>query len=173
MNTVDVILETDRLYLREFLPGEGQLLVDLNSDTEVTRHTGDGAVSLVEAEDIILNTIRPQYKNKMGRWAVHLKGTSEFIGWSGIKYLESLDEHDLGYRFFKKHWGKGYATEAGKAVMQFGWNVLKLEKIVARASVDNTNSIKVLEKCGLNFSENGFEHGEQVRKFKAFSPLKH
>jgi [ribosomal protein S5]-alanine N-acetyltransferase len=160
------ILETDRLYLREFTLTDAQLLIDLNSDPEVTRYTGDGPVAdLTEAKRILEEIIFPQYGNRMGRWAVHLKNNGEFIGWSGIKYLESLDEYDLGYRFFRRHWGKGYATESAKAVMEYAVKELKLKNIVGRASVDNYNSIKVLEKVGLKFQEEGFEHGEKIVKY--------
>jgi [ribosomal protein S5]-alanine N-acetyltransferase len=159
------IVTTERLYLREFNLNDAQLLVGLNSDPQVTRYTGDGPVNLSEAKQILDDVILPQYINKMGRWAVHLKSDNEFIGWCGIKYIQSLDEYDLGYRFFKKHWGKGYATESALAVMQYGKNVLKLKEIVGRASVDNHNSIKVLEKAGLTFKEEGFEHGEKIVKY--------
>lgn len=159
------ILTTDRLYLREFTPDDAQLLVDLNSDIEVTRYTGDGPVTIEEAKKVLNDVILPQYSNHMGRWAVHLKDNDEFIGWSGIKYLESLNEYDLGYRFFKKHWGKGYATESAKAVMEYALNTLKLKTVVGRAAIDNHNSIKVLEKSGLKFKEEGFEHGEKIKKF--------
>jgi RimJ/RimL family protein N-acetyltransferase len=144
---------------------DAELLIDLNSDPEVTRYTGDGPVNKAEALKILAEVILPQYKNKMGRWAVHTKEKNEFIGWCGIKYLPSLDEYDLGYRFFKKHWGKGYATEAAKATMEYGKNVLKLKEIVGRAAVDNHNSIKVLEKSGLHFKENGVEHGDAIVKY--------
>jgi RimJ/RimL family protein N-acetyltransferase len=163
------ILTTERLYLREFTLDDAQLLVDLNSDINVTRYTGDGPVDFEGSKKVITEIIIPQYKNKMGRWAVHLKDTNEFIGWSGIKHIESLNEFDLGYRFFKKHWGKGYATESGKAVMDYGLNVLKLKQIVGRASVDNHNSIKVLEKVGLKFKEEGFEHGEKIVKYHFYT----
>lgn len=163
-----VILQTPRLYLREFTMDDAQLLVDLNSDPEVIRYTGDHTVDATEAKQVLKDVILPQYPNKMGRWAVHLKDNDDFIGWSGIKYIESLNEYDLGYRFFKKHWGKGYATESAKSVMEYGLNVLKLKQIVARAAVDNLNSIKVLEKVGLKFKEEGFEHGEKIKKFSYY-----
>jgi len=160
------ILTTERLYFREFDLNDAQLLVDLNRDPEVTRYTGDGPVDIIEAKQILEEVILPQYTNKMGRWAVHLRSSNEFIGWCGIKHLPSLNEYDLGYRFFKKHWGKGYATEAALAIMDYGKNVLKLKEIVGRASVNNHNSIKVLEKAGLKFKEEGFEHGEKVKKYQ-------
>jgi ribosomal-protein-alanine N-acetyltransferase len=162
---MNAILKTSRLYLREFTMNDAQLLVDLNSDPEVTRYTGDGSVDLTEATRLLKEVILPQYPNKMGRWAVHLNENDEFIGWCGLKYISELDEIDLGYRFFKKHWGKGYATESSKAVMEYGRNVLKLKVIVGRASVDNHNSIAVLGKAGLHFKEEGFEHGEKIVKY--------
>jgi len=159
------ILKTPRLYLREFTMADAQLLIDLNSDPEVTRFTGDGPVDAAEAERVLKEVILPQYANKIGRWAVHLNSSGEFIGWCGLKYIESLDEIDLGYRFFKEHWGKGYATESAKAVMDYGLNALRLKQIVGRAAVDNHNSIAVLQKVGLHFKEKGFEHGEEIVKY--------
>ena len=144
------LLSTPRLYLREFTIDDAQLLIDLNSDADVTRYTGDGPVKdLDDAKRILTEIIFPQYKNKMGRWAVHLNHTDEFIGWCGLKYIADKDETDLGYRFFKQHWGKGYATESSKAVMDYGVNVLKLKNIIARAAKANTASVNVIKKLGM------------------------
>lgn len=159
------IISTERLYLKEFTLKDPQLLVDLNSDPEVTKFVGEGAIDTAEALRLLNEVIIPQYSNKMGRWAVYLRSNDEFIGWCGIKYLPSLDEYDLGYRFFKKHWSKGYATEASKAVLEYAKNVLKLKEVVGRASADNYNSIKVLEKVGFILKEEGFEHGEKIVKY--------
>lgn len=161
-----IILETERLLLREFTLVDAQLLVDLNNNPNVTRYTGDGAVTLEEAQKIINDAILPQYPNKLGRWAVHLKSTNEFIGWCGLKFIQELDEIDLGYRFFESHWGKGYATEAAKACFDYGIQTLKLKSIVGRAAVDNHNSIKVLEKVGLTYIGHGIEHGNKIVKHK-------
>lgn len=144
------IFETERLYLREFTIDDAQLLIDLNSDSDVTRYTGDGPVKdIEEAKRILTEIIFPQYKNKMGRWAVRLKSNDEFIGWCGLKYLADSNVTDLGYRFFKRHWGKGYATESAKAVIDYGVYTLKLTNIVARAAKANIASINVIKKMGM------------------------
>ncbi len=144
------VLETERLYLREFTLDDAQLLIDLNSNPNVTRYTGDGLVKdLEEAKRILTDIILPQYKNKLGRWAVHLKTTNEFIGWCGLKFIEEDNEVDLGYRFFEDHWGKGYAFEAAKATMDYGVNILKTKKIIARAAKDNHASLNVIKKLGM------------------------
>lgn len=161
------ILDTERLFLREFIIDDAQLLIDLNSNLNVTRYTGDGPVeSVAKAKEILENIIFPQYKNKMGRWAVQLKSTNEFIGWCGLKFIEELNEIDLGYRFFEKHWGKGYATESAKAVLNYGFNTLGLQEVVARAAIDNTNSVKVLEKVGMKFEKEAVEHDDRIYKYR-------
>ena len=149
------LLTTERLYLKEFTIDDAQVLIDLNSDPEVTRYTGDGPVKdLTEAKRILTDIIFPQYKNKMGRWAVYLNSTDEFIGWCGVKYVEDEKEYDLGYRFFKQHWGKGYASEAASAVMDDAINTLQLKEIIGRAAIDNKASIAVLKKMGMKYLKN-------------------
>lgn len=149
------LLTTERLYLKEFTIDDAQLLIDLNSDPEVTRYTGDGPVKdITEAKRILTDIIFPQYKNKIGRWAVYLNTTDEFIGWCGVKYVEDEKEYDLGYRFFKQHWGKGYASEAASAVMDYAINTLQLKEIIGRAAIDNKASIAVLKKMGMKYLKN-------------------
>ena len=144
------ILETPRLYLREFTIEDAQALIDLNSNPNVIRYTGDGPVKdLAEAKRILTEIIFPQYKNKMGRWAVHLKSNDEFIGWCGLKFIAEDNEVDLGYRFFENHWRKGYASESAKAALDYGVNTLKLKNIIARTAKDNIASINVLKKLGM------------------------
>ncbi len=161
------VLETERLILREFTLNDAQNIIDLNSNPNVVRYTGDGPVeSLEKAQDIIQNIIFPQYPNKLGRWSAHLKSTNEFIGWCGLKYIAELNEIDLGYRFFEDHWGKGYATETAKASLNYGFNTLGLEEIVGRAAIANVNSIKVLEKVGMLFEKEAEEHGDRIYKYR-------
>lgn len=99
--------------------------------------------------------IRKQYiTNGIGRWAVTLKSTGEFLGWSGLKLItEPINSHinyyDVGYRFIKEYWGKGYATESAKAAIDFGFEVLKAPEIIGIADIKNLESIRVLEKLGL------------------------
>lgn len=161
-----IVLETERLYLREFTPEDAQLLVDLNSNPNVTRYTGDGPVNLAEAQKIILDVILPQYKNKLGRWAVHLKSNHEFIGWCGLKHILEVDEIDLGYRFFEPHWGKAYATESALACFNYGIQKLGLKTIVGRAAIENIASRKVLEKTGMSYIGDDIEHGNKIAKYR-------
>ena len=146
-----IILETERLLLREILPEDAPKMYELNLDPEVIRYTGDppfGSVS--EAEEFIRNY--PDYrKNGYGRWLVVRKTDGEVLGWCGLKYLPETQETDVGYRFFKKFWGMGYATEAALACLQFGFEKLGLQTIVARAMLENPASVQVMKKIGMTF----------------------
>jgi RimJ/RimL family protein N-acetyltransferase len=86
------------------------------------------------------------------------KSSGNFIGWSGLKYMQQttngkINFHEVGYRLLQKHWGKGYATESAKAAVNYGFEEMKLNEIYGITNVENINSRKVLEKCGLTFIE--------------------
>jgi [ribosomal protein S5]-alanine N-acetyltransferase len=151
------VIETERLFLRCFTETDASLIYELNLDPDVTRYTYDPLIDLEQAAKILKESILTQYAlYNFGRWAVHLKSSGEFIGWCGLKYRSELHEVDLGYRFKKQAWGKGYATESALACIKYGFETLKLKRITGRAVIENTTSIKVLEKCGMTYL------GEQV-----------
>ena len=83
-----IILQTPRLILRRFTEADAPLLVQLNSNPEVLKYLHEPPLVTKDQALHILNTIiLPQYKNNLGRWAIHLKTTNGFIGWCGLKYL--------------------------------------------------------------------------------------
>jgi ribosomal-protein-alanine N-acetyltransferase len=82
-----------------------------------------------------------------GMCTVELAG--ETIGAAGLQHLEGGPEVEVGYRFLKEHWGHGYATESALACIEFGFDDVGLERIVAVALETNIASRRVLEKCGL------------------------
>ena len=150
------LLETPRLLLREFRQEDAPHFFALNEDPEVVRYTGDPPfASLEEARQFLLDY--DQYeKYGYGRWAVLRKpergeGRPQWIGWCGLRYVPGLDETDIGFRFFRRYWRQGYATEAARACLDFGFDQLGLKRIVGRAMKENGASIRVLEKIGLEF----------------------
>jgi ribosomal-protein-alanine N-acetyltransferase len=151
------MFETDRLIIRPAKIEDSRLLFDLNSDPEVVRYTGDTSfTTLLDAQNVIRDRLISDFeKYKMGRFMVFLKDGS-FLGWCGLKYFPETNEVDLGYRFYKKHWGKGFATESSKAMLQYGFEALNLKRIIAKAMPENVNSIKVMHKLGMTFR--GYVH---------------
>ncbi len=144
------ILETDRLRLREFELNDAEDMWKLNEDEEVIRYTGDPPFESVDSAREFLENYPDYRHNGYGRWAVLKKGSGEFIGWCGLK-LNEEGYIDIGFRFFKKEWGKGYATEAAQACLDYGFNKLGMKEIIGRAARKNIASLKVLEKLGMEF----------------------
>ena len=79
------------------------------------------------------------------------KDSGEFIGWNEINNLDYTDDIEIGYRYFKNYWGKGYATEMSMALVDYGFNQLNLEKLVGVAMPGNKASLRVLEKIGMKY----------------------
>ncbi len=174
--------ETERLILRELVMADDQGMFELDSDPEVHKYLGNEPVKTIEQSRDAINFIRKQYEdNGIGRWAVIEKQSGKFIGWAGLKLIKEpvnghINIHDVGYRFIKQAWGKGYATEAAKACINYGFNTLGLTEIYGFANLDNEASKAVLQKCGLvyrnNFTFVGIEHAWYEIKSVAFNQLK-
>jgi RimJ/RimL family protein N-acetyltransferase len=169
---MQVIIETERLLLREFTLDDAELVYTLNSDPEVTRYTGDPIRDIAQAREVIEQKLIPQYVlQKMGRFAVLVKPTHEFIGWCGLKFRPERNEIDLGYRFMRSAWGKGYATEAARACLDHGFQTLEVRRVVGHSMPDNIASIRVLENCGMRFVCEEIIDNHPARTYEALNPF--
>ncbi|MBK0402442.1 GNAT family N-acetyltransferase [Adhaeribacter sp. BT258] len=165
-----MILETERLWLREITPEDAPAMYALNLDPEVIKYTGDPPFESVEATEIFIRNYPDYHKNGYGRWLVVRKTDAEILGWCGLKFLPETQETDVGYRFFKKFWGMGYATEAAEACLRYGFEKLGLQTIVARAMHENPASVQVMKKIGMTYwkeTECGDEPGVCYKISKA------
>ncbi len=145
------ILETERTYLRELTVRDAASFYRLNLDEEVLRYTGDVAFESINHAKMFLENYDQYATYGVGRWAVIHKETNDFLGWCGLKFTPKSNEYDIGFRFFKKYWNQGYATETAKACIEYGLHTLQLKTIVGRAMKANIASVKVLEKIGLSY----------------------
>lgn len=152
-----VVLETTRLALRELVVDDAAAMFALNRDPEVVRYTGDEPFPSVEAARAFVVAYRADVyaQEGFGRLAVVPKEgephAGENVGFCGLRRVG--DDVDLGYRLARATWGRGYATEASRAVLAWGFDVKGLERIIARAHVDNARSIRVLRNLGMRFVE--------------------
>ncbi|KQB39174.1 GNAT family N-acetyltransferase [Flavobacterium aquidurense] len=160
-------IETERLLLRELQMSDVDGMFELDSNPNVHLFVGNKPVKSIEESIGYVKNVQQQYKDfGTGRWAVILKETNAFLGWSGIKFITNeinnhKDFYEIGYRFIEKHWGKGYATEAGKAFVDYAFNVMKVDALYAYADAGNENSRRILEKLGLRYV-NSFEYEEEL-----------
>ena len=149
-----IILETKRLYLKEIGLEDKEGIFELHSDPEVQKYTGEAIVeSMEEVEQRIIERKSHYREHGFGRWATYLKDGNKFVGWAGLLYLPEFDEIDLGYRFLQDYWGMGIATEASRAILEYGFNTLKIDRIVAIAMKQHKASMRVMEKVGMEFDK--------------------
>jgi [ribosomal protein S5]-alanine N-acetyltransferase len=143
------LFSTERLSLRPHRPSDVPFMMQLNSDPEVVRYTGDAAfASDDEARAVVARLARQFEDYRMGRFIVSDRETGEKLGWCGLRWHDDHGVADLGYRFFRKHWGRGYATEAAAACIRYAVEELLLSRLVAHAMLENVASVRVLEKLG-------------------------
>ncbi|MGB1450768.1 MAG: GNAT family N-acetyltransferase [Marinirhabdus sp.] len=149
----ELTLETERLLLRPFRLGDEAQVLQIASNPEVVKYTGDVIrTTMEEMTDLITNVWLSDYtKYGYGRLAVLDKKTATIIGFNGIKYLPELSESDLGYRFLPEYWGKGIATESSRAVLKYAFGTLRLKKIMGFTLLENHASTSVLKKLGFTW----------------------
>ena len=156
-------IETERTIMRRLSKEDAFDFFNLNLDKEVLKYTGDQPFENIQASIDFLTNYDQYEKYGVGRLAVIDKTTLKFIGWCGLKYSREKNEYDIGFRFFKNFWNKGFATETAKKCLEYGFDELKIDRIIGRAMKENIGSIKVLEKIGMKFKENfDFEGQEGV-----------
>lgn len=149
MIIADTIIETNRLFLREFIDSDAHDLFALNNDPLVMQYTGDLPFLDVASALKFVQEYDAYEKTGMGRWAVIRKQDQAFLGWCGLK--EHTSYVDIGYRFLRTYWGQGYATEAALACKYYAFDYLHLPKLVGRVAEGNVASVRVLEKLGMTF----------------------
>ena len=148
----DIILETERLIIREHVLSDAPFFFTLNSNYNVVKYTGDSSFKTIEEAEKIVQYVMNQYKeNGYGRWLVAEKETGNPIGWCGLKFHADTKETDIGYRLLESAWGKGYATESAKACIDYGFKHFKLNRIIGDAMKENTSSINVFKKLGMTY----------------------
>ena len=142
-------LETERLVLREFAVEDALGFYQMNDNAEVLQYTGDKPFRDPEAAAAFILSYNHYKVHGYGRWTIVRKTDQAYLGFCGLKYHPETEEVDLGFRLIRNEWGRGYATEAASACLEYGLNQLKLPRIIGRVRQVNTASVKVLEKIGM------------------------
>jgi RimJ/RimL family protein N-acetyltransferase len=151
-----IFVQTERLTLRRFTPDDVENLVDLDADPEVMRYINGGRATPreeIEREELPAFLAYYARSDGYGFWAAVEKATGDFIGWFHLRPRadEAADEPELGYRLRRSAWGKGYATEGSRALIEKAFIDLGAERVWAETMVVNTASHRVMEKAGLKY----------------------
>lgn len=151
-------VETDRIILREIVLADAEAMFEMDSDPEVLTYLGKSPIETIDQAIESIKFIRQQYLDfGIGRWAIEVKETKQFAGWSGLKFRpDELNGHsdfyEVGYRLLKRFWGKGLATESAKASVKYAFEKLNLDSVYATAEVGNGASRNALLKTGFNIT---------------------
>jgi RimJ/RimL family protein N-acetyltransferase len=168
-----VELQTDRLRLRNWLPGDREPFAALNADPRVVEHL-PAALSRQQSDDFIARITEHFDRHGFGSWAVEIQKLGAFAGFVGLN-VPRFEAHftpcvEIGWRLGAEHWGHGYATEAALAVLRHGFETLQLDEIVSFTVAGNVRSRRVMEKLGMtrdpvdDFDHPSLPEGHRLRR---------
>lgn len=142
-------LETNRTILRRFQNSDLNNMIRLESDPDVMKFTPSRIPQTIKKTEERLTSLLEKEATyaPLGVWAVELKHTADFVGWFMLIKTE-FEVPELGFMIVKNQWGKGFATEVARALIEFGMKSLKYPGVVAVTDHDNAASIHILEKLG-------------------------
>ncbi len=163
------MLETDRLLLRTWTPDDAEAMLAIYSHPEVTRFLGSGVPdqNLDDAHKRLLRAQTHQERHGFGFWAVVDKSTGQILGSCGLKHLEDGPQIEVGYHLARLVWNRGFATEAAAGCLRYGFEKLKLDRIVGVVALENHASQRVLEKIGMRYERLGRHYGREVKVYGA------
>jgi [ribosomal protein S5]-alanine N-acetyltransferase len=168
-----IVLESERLLFRSHLAADLDAFCAMEADAEVRRYVGGAPRTREAAEQRFWERTMQPVEDRLAMWATVLKDDGRYIGRCGLYpsirgEQKVAGEAVLGFYLAREFWGQGFASEAGCAFVKFGFDELKLERIVTAVQVENTASVRVLEKIGFviasrEIGSRSFYHFELLR----------
>lgn len=156
-------IETPRLRLRQFTFDDTDELYRIYSHPELFQYmSNEKPLSWEETREVINSITENWQQHHFGVWAVVYKKHQKLIGHCGLKFLENTPEIQIGYLLLKSYWGRGLGTEAASSVLKYGFEVAKIERIVAVAKPENIASRRVMEKVGLKYKKDAYYYNNDV-----------
>lgn len=159
-------IETERLILRQFTLDDWDEHTQIYRHPEVTKYSPKGSVppeKAREASKAILDYfIQHWQQHGFGAWAVIEGKSGKLIGQAGLNFLPESPEVEVLYRFDPAYWGRGIATEATKACLRYGFEILQLDHIVAITKAEHLASRRVMEKAGLHYEKDAYFYNLEV-----------
>ena len=164
-------LETANLLLRPFTPRDAPRLGAILHEEGILRYFAESTPPPLEVtEKSVARRLEHWKEYGYGRWAVVPRDTGMLMGWCGMDYSIEVEGPELTYLLSTGVWGRGYATEAGRATVRFGFEVAGLDRIMSMASLENAASNRVLLKCGLLPSGETLIDGMPMRLYRIDRP---
>ncbi|GHV71760.1 acetyltransferase [Spirochaetia bacterium] len=156
---MEIIMETDRTYLREMVENDFDELCTILQDIDVM-YAYEHSFTKEEVYDWLNKNIERYNKNGQGLWAVIHKETNIFLGQCGltIQKINEKEYLEIGYLFKKEYWHKGYATETALACKEYAFDKLKSRNVYSIIRTNNIPSQKVAERAGMKIMDTIIKH---------------
>ncbi|BCY16976.1 hypothetical protein hrd7_08250 [Leptolinea sp. HRD-7] len=163
-----VILETERLQLRYMKQEDIPFLVTLWTDPEVTRFLG-GPRDVASLREELIKIADNPLEQTFVLWPLEEKSSGELVGHCGVidKEVDNLTEYELTYVLAKKAWGKGYATEIGRALLNYAYQYRNVNRLIALVDPGNIAAEKVALKLGMHLEKEVTRPGGSIRRVYA------
>lgn len=147
-------INTEHLLLRPFCESDSEAMYRIQSNPEMVKYTPDEPWNSIDNANEFIKLTQWLYELDHHTFrhffAIIEKESENLIGYCGVGGIEyDRTENEVFYAIEKEYWGKGYATEVGKAMLEYGFIQLGLPKIIAAVHAENSASIRVVEKIGL------------------------
>jgi RimJ/RimL family protein N-acetyltransferase len=167
------ILETDRLILRRLVPDDLDDLYALYRDPEIRHYFPEGTLTYEETKEELewfLNG-HPE-RPELGLWATIHKGTDRFIGRCGLLpwTIEQRSEVEVAYLLAKEYWGHGLGTEAAQAIVHYGFEQLRLPRLICMIDPQNQASAKVARNIGMTLERETFDEQGRFHLYSMSAP---
>lgn len=152
-------LRTERLILRQWCEADREPFAELNADAKTMRYF-PATLTREQSDAFVDRSIELIGELGWGLWAVEVAGGAPFVGFVGLSVPQfAPDVVEVGWRLHRDHWGNGYATEAARESLRFGFEDLRLDEIVSFTTVANAPSRRVMERIGMTHDPSrDFDH---------------
>jgi len=154
-------LQTHRLILRQWCESDIEPFSAMNRCDQVMKYF-PRHYSAEESENFVAAMTQHIEQFGWGNWAVEVPGVSPFIGYVGLSepatWHPCANSIEIGWRLSSNYWKQGYATEAARQVLHYGFEQLELPEIISFTAKSNTPSLAVMQRIGLRHNGESFEH---------------
>jgi ribosomal-protein-alanine N-acetyltransferase len=159
-------LETPHLILRSWRLEDADALFRILREPDILKYFPSTTFTLEKTQGYINHQLTHWQEHGYGHWAVTLKEDGRMLGWDGLEYLTETDENEVAYLLSHQAWGCGYATEAARAAVRYGFHTASLQTIIGLVHPQNRASIRVLEKCGFSFIDHKVYWGMEMCRYR-------
>lgn len=154
------VIETARLILRPITTRDVEMLHQIWIEPEVREYLWDGEIITTDRVRSLIDASLQSFNEQgFGLWAIWLHHTDSLIGFCGFWFFHDPPKLELLYGVSSPHWHRGLATEAARAMLNYGFGELSFDRIEASTDVANLASIRVMEKAGMTFWKREITNG--------------